>query len=94
MLAIPERGYVFTNWMPVTVFAYSFTYTNESGVQVVVSTNIVDPQPEYIRRPVLEFTMQPAEIIVDNSVLKIIASEGWQANFVPVRNRHGFTSRF
>ncbi len=82
MIAIPEPGYIFKNWEPVDVFTEITSFTNQFGAQV--STNIiVSPTEEFVEKPLLEFTMQPAEVITTNSLLTIIASSGWQANFAP-----------
>lgn len=84
MIAIPDRGYVFTNWTPVNVFTTTAIVTN-NGVPTVLTNTITSAGPAYTRCPVLKFTMQPVEVIEDNSLLTISVSEGWQANFVPAR---------
>jgi hypothetical protein len=86
MIAIPDRGYVFTNWMPVSVFTTTAIVTN-NGVPTVLTNTITSTGPAYTRCPALIFTMQPVEVIEDNSLLTISVSEGWQANFVPAGKR-------
>jgi Divergent InlB B-repeat domain len=82
MIAIPEPGYVFKNWELVNVFTEITYFTNQFGAHV--STNIVaSPTEEFVKEPLLEFTMPQAEVITDSPLLKITASTGWQANFAP-----------
>jgi hypothetical protein len=83
MIATPDRGYVFTIWVPVNVFYSSFTYTNANLGPGTITNISVSPQPEPVNRRILHFTMQPEGVIFDRPVLTLTASEGWQANFVP-----------
>jgi hypothetical protein len=84
MIAIPDRGCVFANWTPVSVFTTTAIVTN-NGVPTVLTNTITSTGPAYTRCPALIFTMQPVEVIEENSLLTISVSEGWQANFVPAR---------
>jgi hypothetical protein len=87
MNAIPDRGFVFSNWVPVDVFYSTFTYTNGNLGPTTVTAYVVSPEPVSFDQHVLEFTMQP-EVVLFGGVgpLFITSSKGWQANFVPEEN--------
>ena len=88
MVPIPDRGHVFSNWTPVDVTTFTLLALDESGHQVVVTNQtIVLPGTERIKWPLLEFTMQPTDVIFSNELAIITSTTGWQANFVPARNR-------
>jgi hypothetical protein len=87
MRAIPDRGYVFTNWTPVILFTFTEFLTDPSGNTVAHSTTVESPSPEQVKDPLLRFTMQPEEVLLDSPVRKITTRTGWQANFVPARKR-------
>jgi hypothetical protein len=45
--------------------------------------------PEPGKNRVLHFTMEPEEVLVDDSAEELTVSFGWQANFVPApKKRH------
>jgi hypothetical protein len=88
MTAIPDSGFLFSSWQPVNVFALTTAVidynTGPPTTNLVTSTDL-SPVPEYIEQPVLEFTMQPEEVIYNNpGGSTITRSSGWQVNFVPV----------
>ena len=86
MIAIPDRGFVFSNWMAVNVFA--FTYVIHDPITGVVETNTsidVSPAAEYTGQSV-RFRMQPVEVIIGSGAITVTRSAGWQANFVEVPN--------
>jgi hypothetical protein len=84
MIAIPDRGYVFTNWTEVNVFTFIFTNYDAAGNPVLppVTSTVLSPVPTNIKDPILKFTMPP-EIVLANTSIKITQDSGWQANFVP-----------
>ena len=80
MVAIPDRGYVFTNWMPVNVFTFSIVTYDQNGVPLTTVSTEVSPVFEYIRHPILKFAMPPEEETIAEfpGFLKITRSSGWQ----------------
>ena len=91
MEAIPDSGYVFTNWQPVYVYT-AIIYFYDVNDQFTSMTNI-DVSPDntgYVNHRVLNFVMQPEqEIAYVPNFLVITMSQGWQANFVPApQKRH------
>ena len=100
MHAIPDQGFVFTNWNQVNVFTLTTAEIDYGTIppttNFVTSVNL-SPVPAYTRDPLLRFTMEPEQVlfetfatnvpgnIVTNNLLTV--SVGWQANFVP-RDRH------
>ena len=72
--------------MPVNVFTMT-TIVTDNGVPMVVTHTSVSPEPEHTRYPVLLFTMQPVEVIEDSPLLTVSVSEGWRANFAPVKKQ-------
>jgi hypothetical protein len=85
MIAIPDRGYAFTNWQPVNVFNFTeITIDPQGNTNPPIISTVVSPVPEFTSDPRLSFTMQPVEVIFDvPGVRTITMSKGWQANFVP-----------
>jgi len=88
MIAIPDRGYAFTNWNPVDVFTFIETTLDSSGDPQSVTNTVLSPVPEFTSDPRLRFTMAPVSVLYDvPGVRTITMTEGWQANFVPVIRR-------
>lgn len=81
MVAIPERGYVFKNWSAVNL--NTEISHNEFGPPVSTTNIIVLATGEFVKEPILRFTMQ-AELIEQTPFVKVTTSRGWQANFVPI----------
>jgi len=90
MTAIPDTGFSFSSWQPVSVFTFtSFIVDVGGGVSTNVSV-IASPVPEYINTPSLSFTMQPEILVYDNpGVSTLTEGRGWQANFEPVPEPSG-----
>jgi hypothetical protein len=87
MLAIPDRDNEFTNWQPVNLFTFTEILHHFPGDDgYIVTSTLASPLPEYYSDPVLEFTNQPEEVILDTPARTITKSLGWQANFVAVTN--------
>lgn len=92
MVAIPEQGYVFTNWSPVNVFIITeYVSVVPFGPPYPVISFVVSPVPQFISDRVLRFTMQPVEVIYDDAGVRTVTRcSGWQANFVMEQRRdHG-----
>ena len=84
MVAIPNRGFAFSSWQPVTVFTFIEYSRGPSGTLVERTTMDVIRTPEYIQERVLKFTMEPENVLLDvPTVREITVNFGWQANFVP-----------
>ncbi len=87
--AIPDPGYVFVNWNPVLVY----TDTESTSLPVDFSTTsqsvstVVSQINRFYPRPVLQFTLQPEELLLNAPFRTITVESGWQANFVKVTNR-------
>ena len=84
MTAIPNTGYVFDSWQPITVFIDTTVFTNGDGSVDSITNIISSPQPQYFSQPALDFVMQSPVTIISNSLMTISVASGWQANFVPV----------
>jgi Divergent InlB B-repeat domain len=82
MTATPNSGFVFSSWQPVNVTTVMQFDTN-TGTPIGTPTMVVSPGADYSFQPVLDFTMQPEELITDTPTLLITSSSGWQANFTP-----------
>jgi hypothetical protein len=87
MEAIPDSGYEFSSWQPVNVYILTATIDNLPGIDPPTYQQIsINPSPvfQYIAQSVLDFTMQPVNVIFDNpGSTSLTESYGWQANFVP-----------
>ena len=93
MVALPDRGYVFTNWNAVNVFtvtAYEIDYATVPPTTIPITFTDYSPLPPSSNDPLLIFTMQPeiseTESSTNGDVVDeetITESHGWQANFVP-----------
>jgi hypothetical protein len=87
MTAIPNSGYVFNSWQPIDISIATLFAEEADGNLVAVATNVIPlPQPQYYTQPALDFVMQPQVTILSNSLVTIIDTTGWQANFEPVFN--------
>ncbi len=86
MVAIPDPGFVFSSWQPVSVFTFTeFVFDPISGNTNTVVSTVASPVPAYTSQPSLDFTMQPVDVIYDvPGVRTTTKSSGWQANFDPV----------
>jgi hypothetical protein len=88
MVAIPRRGFTFTNWNPVNVFTITVIVSDPfNGLASTNTSRVLSPVPKYTKGQVLWFKMQPEELIEDTYFIKITRSYGWQANFVPSRKK-------
>ncbi len=88
MVAIPDRGFAFSSWQPVNVFTFTEYVRDGSGGIIERTSTVVIPTPEYIKEPVLRFTMEPEQVLFDIPNVRVVTqSTGWQANFVPVGRR-------
>jgi hypothetical protein len=84
--AVPDRGYKFASWQPVTVFIITQTNYDSGGEPILPPDQsiISSVVPTNIYRPDLEFRMQGVIWITSNGNNPNIARAfGWQANFVP-----------
>lgn len=92
MIAIPDRGFVFTNWNPVNVFTLTsaeIDYNTSPPTTNFVTSVDLSPVPAYTKNPLLRFTMEPEEVLFETNGNSLTVGIGWQANFVPGR-RPGF----
>lgn len=91
LTAVPDSGSQFISWNPVNVFVFSQITVNADGsVNPPVISEVLSPGPEYSTQPMLEFVMQPTQVIFNNpGVETITESEGWQANFAPAPEPSG-----
>jgi hypothetical protein len=85
MVAVPNPGFVFSNWEPVNVFTYtSITVNSDGSTNMPVISVVASPIPNFTNQPSLDFVMQPVVVIYDSVSLTITKGAGWQANFEPV----------
>ena len=84
MTAVPDKGYVFTNWQEINIFTLTEIVPIQGSDQFEVLTNtVLSPVPPLPgKNRVLHFTMEPEQVIADNTDFQITFSPGWQANFV------------
>jgi Divergent InlB B-repeat domain len=89
MTAVPDRGYVFTNWQEINIFTLTeIEPIPGTGQFEVVTSTIPSPTPPLPgKNRVLHFTMEPEEVLADDTNYQITLSHGWQANFVPAPKR-------
>jgi hypothetical protein len=81
--ASPDPGFLFSDWQPVNVFVFTEYIVDSGGNTNMVTSEEVSPVPAYSNQPILDFTMQPLTVILDNPGSSTITqSEGWQADFV------------
>ena len=87
IVAVPDPGYIFTNWTKVVVFTFTEITINAQGQpNPPITSTVLSSVPTNIRSPRLEFTMQPEEVIYNDPGVRIITEGiGWQANFVSAR---------
>jgi hypothetical protein len=85
MTAIPDSGSVFSSWQPVNVFTQTTFVIDENGITNSLVSVTAAPVSSYTTQPLLEFTMQPTTVILNNpGVSTITENSGWQANFAQV----------
>lgn len=82
MTAVPDTGYVFTNWVQVNVFTETSTYPGYPP-QTNSATEVIPLQPVPGKNRVLHFTMEPEQVLVESANFELTLDTGWQANFVP-----------
>jgi hypothetical protein len=89
IFAIPDRGYVFSNWARVDILTDEVTRYDEYGNPYQFILNqLVTPEPTNHRNPLLGFTMQPEMPVANGSeFVTTTLSIGWQANFVPAKSK-------
>ena len=94
LVAVPDRGYVFSGWSRVNVFNFSEITVNAAGQpNSPIYSTILSPVPTNIRNPVLEFRMEPIDVLYDfPGVRTLTHSVSWQADFVPRKKRVSETS--
>jgi hypothetical protein len=82
--AIPDPGSEFSDWRHVNVFFETQYLVNTvNNTTNILISEIPSPGPVYSSQPILDFTMQPETVIIDNpGSLTITESQGWQADFV------------
>jgi hypothetical protein len=86
MFAIPDRGFVFTNWNQVNVFTLTsveIDYNTIPPTTNFVTSVDVSPLPAGPGLPFLRFTMEPEQTLYETASGSLTVSVGWQANFVP-----------
>jgi hypothetical protein len=82
MEAVPSLGFAFSSWQPVNII--TFTEIFFDGVNPITHTSVLlQPDPVTSEEPVLDFTMQPLNVLVDTGTRTVTEGTGWQANFVP-----------
>lgn len=87
--ASPLAGYRFAGWKMTTVFIEITWFTNEDGTAANHISTTVEPRPGYVSQsPILKFTMPAGVVVVDKPLITIIATTGWQANFVAFTQHH------
>ena len=87
LTATADPAFVFNNWQPVNVFTLTATIVDVSGPVPVTNMNVsvtASPRPEFFPDPVLQFTMQPVQVLYATPANTLTEGVGWQANFVPV----------
>lgn len=96
MFAIPDRGFVFTNWNQVNVFTLTtaeIDYGTTPPVTNFVASNDLSSEPAYTRNPFLIFKMSPEQVLFETietngssvTLNSLTLNVGWQANFVPLK---------
>ena len=84
MSGVPKPGYEFAYWSPVSVFTDSEIIYSADDVPIETNNIVtISVSQQQIQSRSLEFTVQPAEVIVDiPGVRTLTRSAGWQATFV------------
>ena len=90
MMAVPDRGFVFTNWNEVNVFTLTsaeIDYNTSPPTTNFVTSVAFSPVPVFITNPLLRFKMAPEMVLYDFNGNSLTESIGWEANFVTGRTR-------
>lgn len=84
MTAVPNRGYQFAYWSPVSVFTDSEVIFGGDNLPVETNNTVTASViPRQIQSRSLQFPMQPAQVLVDiPGVRTLTQSVGWQATFI------------
>jgi hypothetical protein len=87
MTGVPNLGYEFAYWSPVSVFTDSEVIYNANDVPVETNNTLtISVVPQEIQHRSLEFTMQPVQVLLDiPGVRSLTLRRGWQATFVKRR---------
>ena len=84
LIAVPDRGYEFSNWQEVDVFTVTqYLYFYGQRIEPPIISTDVTPVPHYIYDPLLLLPEQKVDYILSSTNVMITESIGWQANFVP-----------
>lgn len=87
MTAVPDRGYVFTNWVQVNVFAETQVCSECNPPVTNTSIEVIPLDPVPGKNRVLHFTMEPEQVLVESANFELTLDTGWQANFVPAARK-------
>ncbi len=85
MTALPDAGFIFSSWQQVNIFTFEqITIDANGNPNPPIISQVTSPVPPSVFQPVLDFTMQPEMVLLNNpGVETITQSSGWQANFTP-----------
>jgi len=86
MEAIAAAGYAFSGWQQLDLFTlYEITVGPEGETNPPIISTVVSADPISSEQPVLDFTMQPVNVLYNvPGVEEITTGVGWQADFAPV----------
>jgi hypothetical protein len=93
MMAVPDRGFVFSIWNQVNVFTLTsaeIDYGTIPPTTNLVTSVEVSPEPALITHPWLSFKMEPVTVLYSYIGNSLTLSIGWQANFVPFERKPAF----
>jgi hypothetical protein len=87
VIPIPARGYEFESWQLANVFTFTeYTVDAQGHLYPPITTMVISPVPKYNYDPIFSYDALPGRTLYDvPGVITIVQSEGWIANFVPVK---------
>jgi len=91
--AVPDRGFVFSNWNQVNVFTLTTSeidYNTSPPITNLVTSVDLSPLTAATTHPWLSFKMEPVTVLFNTNGNSLTLSIGWQANFVPRERKPAF----
>ena len=84
MTAVPNRGYEFAYWSPVSVFTDTEVIYGGNNLPFETNSSVtISVSQRRIQIRSLHFSMQPVQVLIDlPGIRTLTATQGWQATFI------------
>lgn len=90
LLALPDKGFVLSNWNPVNVYTLGSTIidnlTDPPTTNTQTST-VLSPVSAFTKSPWIRFKLESPTVEYDANEMFLARALGWEANFVPIKKK-------